>query len=106
MRADVPAMKGWRRELFGEKALSLKKGRLALALEKGRVTAVERRLTSGHRRFEGCSRSAAPSCTQPACRPGRRQAPRISLRIRSTSRPRSTRIGVFGSTPGIEAETI
>ncbi len=40
--ADVPAMKGWRRELFGEKALSLKKGRLALALEKGRVTAVER----------------------------------------------------------------
>ena len=40
--ADVPAMKGWRRDLFGEKALSLKKGRLALALEKGRVTAVER----------------------------------------------------------------
>lgn len=40
--ANVPAMKGWRRELFGEKALSLKKGRLALALEKGRVTAVER----------------------------------------------------------------
>ena len=40
--ADVPAMKGWRRELFGEKALSLKMGRLALALEKGRVTAVER----------------------------------------------------------------
>ncbi len=40
--ADVPAMKGWRRELFGDKALSLKKGRLALALEKGRVTAVER----------------------------------------------------------------
>jgi ribonuclease D len=40
--ADVPAMKGWRRELFGEKAISLKKGRLALALEKGRVTAVER----------------------------------------------------------------
>jgi ribonuclease D len=41
-QASVPAMKGWRRELFGEKALSLKKGRLALALEKGRVTAVER----------------------------------------------------------------
>ncbi len=40
--ADVPAMKGWRRDLFGEKALSLKKGRLALALEKGRVTAIER----------------------------------------------------------------
>lgn len=40
--ADVPAMKGWRRELFGERALSLKAGRLALALEKGRVAAVER----------------------------------------------------------------
>jgi ribonuclease D len=40
--ADVPAMKGWRRELFGEKALALKNGRLALAIEKGRVTAVER----------------------------------------------------------------
>ena len=40
--ADVPALKGWRRELFGEKALALKAGRLALALEKGRVTAIER----------------------------------------------------------------
>ena len=40
--ADVRALKGWRRELFGEKALKLKQGRLALALEKGRVAAVER----------------------------------------------------------------
>jgi ribonuclease D len=39
--ADVPSMKGWRRELFGEKALALKHGRLALALEKGRVVSVE-----------------------------------------------------------------
>jgi ribonuclease D len=39
---DIPALQGWRRELFGEKALALKSGRLALALEKGRVTAVER----------------------------------------------------------------
>ena len=31
--ADVPALKGWRRELFGEKALALKHGRLALAIE-------------------------------------------------------------------------
>ncbi|HVV81112.1 MAG TPA: ribonuclease D [Pseudolabrys sp.] len=35
--ADVPAMKGWRRELFGEKALALKHGKLSLAIEKGRV---------------------------------------------------------------------
>jgi ribonuclease D len=40
--ADVPALNGWRRELFGEKALALKHGKLALAIEKGRVTAVER----------------------------------------------------------------
>jgi ribonuclease D len=39
--ADVPALKGWRRELFGEKALALKHGKLALAMEKGRVVAVE-----------------------------------------------------------------
>ena len=40
--ADVPALHGWRRELFGEKALALKHGRLALAIEKGKVTAIER----------------------------------------------------------------
>jgi ribonuclease D len=40
--ADVPAMSGWRRELFGEKALALKQGRLMLAIEKNRVVAVER----------------------------------------------------------------
>lgn len=40
--ADVPALKGWRRELFGEKALALKRGQLALAVEKGRVVPVER----------------------------------------------------------------
>jgi ribonuclease D len=39
--ADVPAMHGWRRELFGEKALDLKHGRLALAIERNRVVAVE-----------------------------------------------------------------
>jgi ribonuclease D len=40
--ADVPALKGWRRELFGEKALALKQGKLALAVEKGRVVAVDK----------------------------------------------------------------
>src|SRR5579884_1854093 len=40
--ADVPALKGWRRELFGEKALRLKQGRLALSIEDGRVVVVER----------------------------------------------------------------
>jgi ribonuclease D len=41
-QAEVPALHGWRRELFGEKALALKHGDLALAIEKGRVAAVER----------------------------------------------------------------
>jgi ribonuclease D len=40
--ADVPALKGWRGELFGAKALALKHGKLALALEKGRVVALEK----------------------------------------------------------------
>jgi len=40
--ADVPALRGWRRELFGESALKLKHGQLALAIEKGRVVGVNR----------------------------------------------------------------
>ena len=40
--ADVPALKGWRRAMFGERALALKAGNLTLAVEKGRVVAVER----------------------------------------------------------------
>jgi len=39
--ADVPALHGWRRDLFGEKALGLKRGDIALGMRKGRVTAVE-----------------------------------------------------------------
>src|SRR5437016_5355819 len=42
--AEVAALHGWRRELFGEAALSLKHGRLALAIEKGRVVRVDRNL--------------------------------------------------------------
>jgi ribonuclease D len=39
--ADVPALSGWRRELFGEKAILLKHGKLALAVENGRVVTVD-----------------------------------------------------------------
>ncbi|QCK87163.1 ribonuclease D [Phreatobacter aquaticus] len=39
--ADIGALKGWRRELFGEKALALKHGKLALAIERGRVVTIE-----------------------------------------------------------------
>jgi ribonuclease D len=40
--ADVPALKGWRRELFGEKALDLKHGKLALSIERSRVVTFDR----------------------------------------------------------------
>jgi ribonuclease D len=40
--ADVAALKGWRRELFGEKALALEHGQLALAIERNRVVTVDR----------------------------------------------------------------
>jgi ribonuclease D len=40
--ADVGALHGWRRELFGDAALALKQGRLALAIEKGKVVRVDR----------------------------------------------------------------
>lgn len=40
--ADVGALHGWRRELFGDAALALKHGQLALAIEKGRVVRVDR----------------------------------------------------------------
>ncbi|MGU3360790.1 ribonuclease D [Methylobacterium sp. M6A4_1b] len=39
--ADVAVLHGWRRALFGEKALALKSGRLALSAERGRVVVRE-----------------------------------------------------------------
>ena len=40
--ADVPAMTGWRRELFGETALKLKRGEIALAVKQNHVVAIEK----------------------------------------------------------------
>ena len=40
-RAKVAAMTGWRRDLFGAKALELKQGRLALTVEEGKVVTLE-----------------------------------------------------------------
>ncbi|MGS4884271.1 MULTISPECIES: ribonuclease D [unclassified Roseibium] len=39
--ADVAAMKGWRRELFGETALKLKRGEVALAFQNRQITVLE-----------------------------------------------------------------
>lgn len=39
--ADAPALRGWRREVFGDAALRLKRGELALRLKNGAVELVE-----------------------------------------------------------------
>ncbi len=39
--ADVPALRGWRRQVFGEDALDLKHGRIALVVEDKALAAVE-----------------------------------------------------------------
>ncbi len=46
-KADVPALSGWRRKLFGERALDLKHGRLALTVENGKVVTLEWRDAEG-----------------------------------------------------------
>jgi ribonuclease D len=40
-KAEVAALTGWRRKLFGERALELKHGRLALTVENGKVVTLE-----------------------------------------------------------------
>lgn len=40
-QADVPALKGWRRELFGETALKLKRGEVALAFQDRQIVALD-----------------------------------------------------------------
>ncbi|MBH0239197.1 ribonuclease D [Methylobrevis albus] len=39
--ADVPALNGWRREMFGETALRLKRGEIGLSFDGKRVVAIE-----------------------------------------------------------------
>ncbi len=39
--ADTPALQGWRLQAFGEDALKLKRGEIALVFDGGRVRAVE-----------------------------------------------------------------
>jgi ribonuclease D len=40
--AEVPALTGWRRDLFGETALKLKRGEIALAVDQNHVVAIEK----------------------------------------------------------------
>ncbi|HHY49778.1 MAG TPA: ribonuclease D, partial [Alphaproteobacteria bacterium] len=39
--ADIPALKGWRRKLFGEKALAIKHGRIGLAASRQGIVEFE-----------------------------------------------------------------
>ena len=39
--ADVPAMKGWRREVFGDDAIRLKRGQIALTADGSRIRTIE-----------------------------------------------------------------
>lgn len=45
--ADVPALKGWRRDLFGRDALAIKDGKLALTVQAGAIRAVSTRDLAG-----------------------------------------------------------
>ncbi len=45
--ADVPALKGWRKRVFGARALELKRGDLALTVENGKVAIIEWRSADG-----------------------------------------------------------
>ena len=38
--ADVPALKGWRKDIFGDDAIAIKHGRLAIGLKNGKITRV------------------------------------------------------------------
>jgi ribonuclease D len=40
-KAETPALEGWRRETFGDDALKLKRGELALVLDGAKVRVVE-----------------------------------------------------------------
>jgi ribonuclease D len=39
--ADVPALKGWRRRVFGDDALKLKNGEIALSSESGKIKIID-----------------------------------------------------------------
>ena len=63
--ADVPALKGWRREMFGERALAFKRGELAIALSGEGIVVEERE---------------PPVTIEPVKQLGRRQRRRVRSR--------------------------
>jgi len=46
--ADAPVLRGWRRKLFGDAALALKRGELALAIREGEVAVLAPEGSAAH----------------------------------------------------------
>jgi ribonuclease D len=46
---DIPALHGWRAEVFGRDAVALREGRLAIALEKSEAVVLEIGMEKKHR---------------------------------------------------------
>ena len=66
-RAEVPALSGWRRKLFGDRALELKHGRLALTVENGKVVTLEwKDAEAGERRTRPLEAGPIPTAREAA----------------------------------------
>lgn len=57
--AEVPALSGWRRKIFGEDALALKRGKLALAADGNRIKLVPLSSAAADSTFEQKVRDSA-----------------------------------------------
>lgn len=56
---DLPSLKGWRRELFGEDALAMRAGKLGLAVENGQVETIRLSRASGKSNLRASSKEPA-----------------------------------------------
>ena len=64
----MPVLRGWRKKLFGDDALALKRGELALAIKKGEVAVIAPGRLSARK-----SQKTRPSSTLTMIRRGDRQ---------------------------------
>ena len=107
--ADVPALKGWRRKLFGDKALAIKHGRIGLAAtRKGivEIRAAETRRQPSRRRspVERLNPATPASWSSRPCEMLAVEERQVRAADRSTSRRPTSSKPMRGSTPGIAAD--
>ena len=115
--ADVHMMHGWRRELFGNLALAIKRGEAVIGFSRGRV----RVIADARHADEGRSGIDRPNRRSPPCRSGPVRRPVRPSRLSMRSPPRSASFfgsvstsvllspslrPIFGSMPGMAAERI